>query len=269
MNTFKKIAAVTMAAVTLATTMITSSAYTHNADIELGPMVASYDAEYTIHYSELYTYKYGTGLENPTYVSFAGNNTSMREGMVLFAVDFNKKSDVLAGKKSRLTKDEQLAISKHMASIRLDDPSQCYMTKGYYGETVYCLEITESYIRNHMNVIASPTHYILNQSFDVTGASVTNKESSGRCLVKMNFKIEDHNIIPDWYISYGNRISQPDYYNVEFTGIKESASRSTTGEFTIAVEASQIGMKLPVKINYTTVGYMTVSSNGKVTFQNI
>ncbi len=260
----KIVAAVLGAATVVAVAVTTASA----ASIKLGAVTATNSPDFTISYTQFDPY-YDSYYSINT-VSFSGVSKDIKEGDVFFAVDFNKESDRLAGKSSKLTAEEKKAIPEYMASIRLDK-SLCFYTGAKDSDTKYVLEVTDSYKRNQKNVILGKSYSVFSSRFDITSATAEKKKDyHGNEYYQLTFdyKIDDHYVIPSWFCLYGSSANNPYFYNTKFNGMSDGTSASTTGKLQLGVEDKYIGKSTPIIINGFTVAYMTISSSGKVTFTN-
>ncbi|MBE6880719.1 MAG: hypothetical protein E7490_07815 [Ruminococcaceae bacterium] len=253
MKKLRKIVAAVLGAATVAT-VATITASAARANVKFGAVTPTYyKTDNTVNYTEL----------KPSYcentVSFSSVSKKLKEGNVVFAVDFTEPGDDII---SDETFDE---IDDYMASLRLDKRFMFYMGAGYDGCTTYPLEVVNG-LWNEMNVIVgSPTIY--RDKFDITSATAQKLKSSSFYRLTFDYKIKGHNIIPDFWTALGTEASNPYFYDVKFNDIF-GYNKSTTGKLQMDISSENIGKTLPLWADHTIVGYITISSSGKVTFKN-
>ncbi|MBO5377664.1 MAG: hypothetical protein J6A41_04675 [Ruminiclostridium sp.] len=250
---FKRIVSAVLVAATAATMAVTASAA--RANIEFGAVTPTYyQADNVVSYTELM----------PPYcdniVSFTSVSKDLREGNVLFAVDFTEPG------KKKISQDLREKRADYMASLRLDKPFIFYMGAGYDGARQYPLEITNG-PRNQLNVIVGSPR-LFKDNFDITAATATKLASSSFYRLTIDYKINNHLVLPEYTTILGSEASNPYFFNTKFNNMFNSEN-STTGSIQLDIRPENIGKRLPFYINSLIVGYVTISTSGKVTFQNV
>ena len=248
MNTFKKIAAVTLAAATLATTMITASAADKVFKFDTTGNVYGNvkNTDNYIHFSQLDYFA-------DNIIKYQKVEKNMMEGNVILTVDFAK--DPTARRKAIAASDKP-CVDDYMESLYIETSSGGAITSKHALEVIWGAKTCE------YNVIVSP-HYELINNFDVTGVSLTpysnayGETSTDSAWLNVEYKINGkHILIGEHAIDVYGTIS-----NTKFTRNFSdfySEGKYTKGQMSFLVPLSYAGSTRSITVNGAQVGTVTL-----------
>ena len=254
MNTFKKIAAVTLAAATLATTMITASAANFIQYID-SDTYGSSKTDTVIRYEKL-TY---LGTNTVRYNSIPNG---MKEGNSFITIDF---SDPTSAKK-KIDPNVSNKVNDYMETLKFVDANGNWIFKNSYPLAV--VKSTPSSMRN----VTLESRRIFIDNFDMTKATYRNVggiNGVNSDMIKINYNIDDKYILPNFDIklSANGKTWSGAADNHDF-----AASGDTTGNVAIYVPKTLRGTTFDVIVSGINVGKVKLpagtSASGNVTYTN-
>lgn len=261
MNTFKKIAAIALAAATAATMAVTASAMAGNprADIKLGALTPTYGrANDVISYTQLSENK------SMNIIAFSSQSPKLTEGNTVLSVDFADPEE------GRITDEMFDKIDDYMASLRLHvitppaTSEVSWYVGNHYKYPSFPLEITNGF-GDEMNVIVS-NNKIFKDDFNVT--SVTVFKRGTQYIAQFGYTINNHHIVPNFYPQVGNLTGYGWEHYVKYNDIF-SYKKQTQGVVEVDLgNKSPYGKTYPVSINGVRVADVTLTSAGKISVKN-
>lgn len=247
MNKFKKIAAVAIAAVTLATATITAGASSRNIRIDSVTPTHLYNRAPYVHYSKLSDY-----FDN--IVTYSRVSSSLGRDNVVLSVDFTEP-----GANKVITDEIFEEIPNYMEELYLKDANGKYITEGKYPLEVDQWSVGDE---GRVNVIVGNNNIFKKLDFSnvryYLGSRYDGRKD--RDIILLNYKIQGSAVLPSYKVTIGSTVCDT-VFDYNYIDNFNTGKLVTSGKMRIFIPHSLVGngTTLPISINGVKVADITLS----------